>query len=341
MTDLPLGGKRILFFSPKFFGYEKEILHEMEKMGAKVVFHSHLPSEHPWIKGLFRLFPKIAWFFSDIFFFSWLEKCHLQSFDLILIVKGEGLSPKFIESLRKRYLSAHIVIYLWDSTLNCKHVELKYPYIDEIFSFDPVDCDRITRFKYRPLFFLNKYLNEANSPSGHGLFFIGTLNGDRPKVICRFLESLKQEVLFDYWLFVRSKIELILRKCFDPYLRKLDSTRLLFIPMPAETTVLHLKDCAAVLDMEHPKQNGLTMRTFEVIASGKKLITTNKFIKDHDFYDPSRICVIDRNNPSIPVDFLKSEVAPLSIEFTSKYSLRGWIMEILGVAPISGKKLIV
>ena len=333
MTDLPLGGKRILFFSPNFFGYEKEILHEMEKMGAKVIFQSHLPSEHPWVKGLFRFFPKIAWFFSDIFFFSWLKKCNEQCFDSILIVKGEGLSPKFIESLRKRYLSAHIVLYLWDSILNCKHVELKYPYIDEIFSFDPVDCETNRHFKYRPLFFLNKYLNEANSASGHGLFFIGTLNGDRPKVIFRFRESLRQDVLFDYWLFVRSKILYVFRKCFDPYLRKLDSSHFLFVPMPVETSILHLKNCAAVLDMEHPNQNGLTMRTFEVIASRKKLITTNKIIKYHEFYDPSRICVIDRNNPFLSLDFLNSPFLPLNNEFFSKYSLAGWIMDLFGVAP--------
>jgi hypothetical protein len=331
MKDLPLNNKKVLFLSPKFFGYEKEIFSEMEEMGAKVSFRSHLPSEHPWIKTLFRICPKFAWFFSDIFFFSWLKNNNRQQFDLILIIKGEGLSPKFIESLRKTYSNAHMVLYLWDSTLNCKHVEQKYPYFDEVFSFDPVDCGRIKGFKYRPLFFLNKYLGEANSASGHVLFFLVTLNGDRPKVICRLIDSLKQDIIFDYWLFVRSKVELALRKLVDPYLRKIGSDRLLFIPMPAETTILHLKNCAAVLDIEHPQQNGLTMRTFEVIASGKKLITTNKLIKNHDFYDPSRICLIDRKHPLVSLDFFNIPFDPLYSHFVPKYSLRGWILEVLGL----------
>jgi len=332
MNSLPLKDKRILFFSPKTFGYEIEILHELENMGAEVIFHSHLPSEHPWIKGLFRVLPKAFWFMSDIHFYYWLKKIQFQNCDYILIVKGEGLSPKFIKSLRQRYPSSRIVLYLWDSTLNIKHVGLKYCYFDEIFSFDPVDCNNLARFKYRPLFFINKYLNVIDNPSGQGIFFLGTLNGDRPKVIYRLIASLKQNLIFDYWLFVRSKIELTLRKLADPSLRKIDSGRFLFKPMPSEIAVLHFRGCSAVLDIEHPKQNGLTMRTFEVIASGKKLITTNRFIKDHDFYDPSRICVIDRNNPSVPLDFLESETPPLRREFTLKYSLRGWIAEVLGIS---------
>jgi hypothetical protein len=332
MNDLPLGGKRVLFFCPKTFNYENEILHEMEAMGAEVFFHSHLPSEHPWVKGLFRIIPKALWLISDLCFFSWLENIRLQNCDYILVIKGEGLTPRFIKALRVRYPDSHIVLFLWDSIQNVRHVEFKYSFFDKIFSFDPVDCKKVAHFNYRPLFFINKYLNENKALSGQGIFFLGTLNGDRPKVIYRLVASLTAEILFDYWLFVRSKIELALRKIVDRSLRKLDSARFLFAPMSSELAVSHFKECLVVLDIEHPMQNGLTMRTFEVIASGKKLITTNRYVKNHDFYDPSRICVIDRYNPIIPPDFIKSDVPPVSHDFISKYSLRGWIKEVLGIA---------
>jgi hypothetical protein len=99
--------------------------------------------------------------------------------------------------------------------------------------------------------------------------------------------------------------------------------------MSLETIISNLDKCAAVLDIEYPKQAGLTMRTFEVLASRKKLITTNKTILQQDFYNPMRICFINRDNPSVPTDFLISEVPPLSDNFMTKYSLRGWLMEIL------------
>ena len=44
-----------------------------------------------------------------------------------------------------------------------------------------------------------------------------------------------------------------------------------------------------VLDISHPGQSGLTMRTFETIGAGKKLITTNADIKNYPFYNPENI----------------------------------------------------
>ena len=64
--------------------------------------------------------------------------------------------------------------------------------------------------------------------------------------------------------------------------------------MSYETLTFNMKDCHAVLDIEHPKQVGLTMRTFEVLASGRKLITTNRSIINHEFYDPLRMCYRQR-----------------------------------------------
>jgi hypothetical protein len=326
---LPLSGKKILFFSPKFFGYEKAILREMENMGADVTFRSGQPFEHPWSKGFIRLFPRISWYYSDRVYLSWLNKNAPKDCDLIFIVKGEGLSPNFLRTLRTRYPAAHVVLYLFDNIKNCRLINLKFPYIDEIFSFDPFDCRMQSRLKYRPLFFLDEYLKEDLNELGRGLFFIGTLNGDRPKIIYRLLASLPSEVGVDYWLFVRSRLELAIRKLFDRYLGNLDISHFLFKPMPLEIIKLHLNKCLAVLDIEHPKQIGLTMRTFETIASGKKLITTNKVIREHDFYDPSRIYIIKRDHPSLPPNFLISKVSPLSKSFVSKYSLRGWLLEIL------------
>jgi len=336
MTDLPLTGKKILFFCPKFFGYEKEMLAELQKMGADVTYRSAQPTEHPWFKGLLRIFPKLAWNFCDLYFFSWLKQHGPERCDLIFIVKGEGLSPNFIKHLRERYEGTKIVLYLFDSIKNCSNINLKFSYIDEIFSFDPDDCDKIPRLNYRPLFFIDKYQQSTAKNTGNKLFFVGTLNGDRPEVICRLLTSLGNNSTFDYWLYVRSRLELTLRRLLDRPLRKLDDKRFFYAPMSSEMISDHLNQCSAVLDIEHPGQTGLTMRTFEVIASGKKLITTNGRIKKHDFYDPARICVIDRLSPSVPDDFIIAETPPLSADFADHYSLHGWILEILNKSLYKG-----
>jgi hypothetical protein len=331
MTGTPLAGKKIIFFGPQTFGYEREIIREMQEMGAEVIFRSVRPVEHGWIIAALRIFPKLAWRLSDLFFFPWLKKTGPETCDIIFIIKGEGLSPRFLQALRNRYLAAASILYLWDSASNCKHIELKLPFFDDYFSFDPLDCRVFPQFKYRPLFFLDKYLKDSTVSEGNGLFFVGTLNGDRPKVISRLLSTLDPTIVFDYFLFVRSRLELALRRLIDKPLRHIDAAHLIFSPISSDILSNHIKRCTAVLDIEHPRQTGLTMRTFEVIASGKKLVTTNSSVVDQDFYDPARILVIDRNKPAVPPQFLASELPPFPPEFIAKYSLRGWLSEIFGV----------
>jgi hypothetical protein len=328
MSGGPLKGKKVLFFCPKTFGYETEILAELQKMGAEVTFHSDKPAEHTWSKAIIRLLPKLGWYYADKYFKSWITYHGPENCDVVFIVKGEGLSPNFLLLLKYKYPNAKVLLHLWDSIANVKYTDRKIPIVDEFSSFDPVDCKRLPNARYRPLFFVNSYLNSASYKRNKAIFFIGTLNGDRPKVICKVLRSLGQDVTFNYWLFVRSKLELVLRKLFDRSLARLNSSRFLFTSMSRETISLHLSQCSAVLDIEHPKQSGLTMRTFEVIASGKKLITTNNSIREHSFYNPARICIIDRNDPTMPLGFMDGDLPALPIDFLDNYSLRGWLIDI-------------
>mgnify|MGYP000956926756 FL=1 len=330
MIHTPLKGKRILFFCPKTFGYESEIFRELEEMGADVNYRSDRPSEHPWIKGFIRLFPQQAWCFCDLIYSHWIDRHGPKNCDFIFIIRGEGLSPNFIQKLRKRYPQARVLLHLWDNVANIKKVEMKFKHIDEISSYDPVDCDNFKEFRFRPLFFIDKYL--VNSVvSNKKLFFVGTLHSDRAKVIYKIKNALSSGTEFDYWLFIRSKWEYWFRILFDPYFRKLDSSRLIFKPMQFEIIANKLKECSIVIDIEHPNNSGLTMRTFEMLASGKKLITTNHYIKQHDFYDSTRINVIDRTNPILPPSFFGSDPILPSETFVKRYSLQGWLSEIFGV----------
>jgi hypothetical protein len=94
--------------------------------------------------------------------------------------------------------------------------------------------------------------------------------------------------------------------------------------------VAHIVACSrAVLDVEHPSQSGLTMRTIETLLSGKKLITTNLHIFNSNLFHPSRVHVIDRDNPEIPNDFLETPFEPVSSCLKKYYSCQYWINELL------------
>jgi hypothetical protein len=330
MIEMPLTDQKVLFFCPRTFDYEKEIIQDLKIMGADVTYCSDRPSEHPWVKGFIRLFPKQAWYYCDRVYSHWLEKNGPQNCNVIFIIRGEGLSPLFIRKLRNRYPKARILLHLWDNISNIKKVELKFPYVDEITSYDPNDCKKFNEFKFRPLFFIDKYL-QSSIVNNKKMLFIGTLHSDRARVLYKITNSLPPSVELDYWLLIRSRLEYLFRRMCDPYLRKLDRSRLIFKPMRFETIAQKYEECSIVVDIEHPNNSGLTMRTFETLAAGKKLITTNPFITQHDFYDATRIHVIDRNNPVISASFFESQSLAPSESFIRQYALNGWLRDIFGL----------
>lgn len=329
MSNLDLNGQQILFIAPRFFGYEKHIADAMTARGAAVHFCSDNPSENAWGKAALRLFPKLAWIFADRIHRAWLDRIELHHCDVVFIVKGEAVSPAFLNLLHQRYPRARFVLYLYDSIANVKHTDKKLASFDSVFSFDPADCKSYPAMRYRPLFFINQYRNNGREQSACGLFFFGTLNGDRPKVLARIIGELHKDIRFDFGLYVRSKIELVLRRLTDSSIGQIRSDRFVYKAMPADEIMRRMTACNCVLDIEHPKQTGLTMRTFEVLASGKKLITTNQSVRDAPFFDASNICVIDRMNPVIPKDFVHGPCKPMPPSFFENYSLESWLGDVL------------
>jgi hypothetical protein len=325
----PLAGCRILFFCSSFFGYERSIVEALVDLGAEVVFRCDRPYETPWFKSVLRLLPRVGQAIADLAHSRWLATLDQRAFDIVFVLKGEGLSNGLLADLHRRYPRAEFVLYLWDSLCNVPAVEKNLAVFDRIYSFDREDCARFPGFCYRALFFADRYWNPEPRP-GTGVFFLGTLNGDRPKVLAGVGPAVQSSGgILDYWLFVRSGVELRLRWLFDPSLRRLDPSRLLRTSLPADEVAGRFASSAAILDIQHPDQTGLTMRTFEVLAAGKKLITTNPKVREEDFFAPDLICVIDRNAPSIPAGFIDSPTPGIGEGFQRKYAIRGWAVEIL------------
>ena len=85
----------------------------------------------------------------------------------------------------------------------------------------------------------------------------------------------------------------------------------------------YCSESRAILDIAHPLQTGLTMRTIEVLFGiGRKLITTNKDIINYDFYNENNILIINRENLEIPKSFFEKEFIPYSKEFVESFFYR-------------------
>lgn len=83
------------------------------------------------------------------------------------------------------------------------------------------------------------------------------------------------------------------------------------------------------MDVQHPKQIGLTLRCLETLGAKRKLITTNQDIRNYDFYNPNNILVVDRNNPVVPNGFLNTPYTEVNKGIYDKYSITSWVKHIL------------
>ena len=115
---------------------------------------------------------------------------------------------------------------------------------------------------------------------------------------------------------------------FEKEYRKVSKQFFKFHSMSINDVASIMRRSKCVLDIQHPDQTGLTMRTIETVGSKKKIITTNKDIINYDFYDPSNILIIDRNNPQINREFIRGPFHGISESIRYKYTLAGWLEEI-------------
>jgi hypothetical protein len=300
-------------------------------MGYAVTWWDERASSATWYKLALRLFPAMTVRWSERSFLKRLHQLDPASITHVLVIKGEGLSRRVALKMRETLASASMGLYLWDGVENVKGVSKILTAFDSVATFDPLNAKNFG-WTYRPLFGRNISAIKDNAASMQfDWCFIGTIHSDRHSVIHRLRQRcdlLSKNFVFCYF---QSPLMLFMRRLLDWTLWLAPKGTLSTKPMSAADVAQVVECSMAVLDVEHPRQRGFTMRTIETLLAEKKLLTTNLHILDSDLYDPSRVCVINRTNPEIPAEFLDKSFLPVSASLRSYYSCEGWASELLSL----------
>ncbi len=328
--DKILSNKNILLFVPSFFGYEKMIFESTKKLGANPIIFEERPISGAFERGIAKIFPSLFdWKFAKRFK-NIIDNVDAH-IDYVVIVKCDCMSVKTIKYIRQKFADAKICLYLWDSIKNIKGIKKKIPYFDICSSFDDVDSKKYN-LRFRPLFY-NESNNKEECSIKYDLCFCGTVHSDRYFIINEISKQCKDESLtFFKYLFLSAKFLFYLYKIFLKGFRKAKKSEIAFNKMSPLELYLKENSSRIIIDIHHPKQIGLTMRTIQTaVLLNKKLITTNKNIVNYDFYSDKNIMVIDRKKPILDASFIKE--APIKIEQSIKirYSIEQWLLDVLGV----------
>ncbi len=327
-----LSDKTVLFISPKFFNYEVEIQDALKAFGAQVTWFDERPSNTFITKVLLRLDKKflrrkIERYYEDVLRLL-VERG--GDFDYILIISPESISKTQIEKFKEKFSHAKIILYMWDSFKNKGALEI-LPLVDTALTFDSEDAKKYN-LKHRPLFYIEAYKNKKKEEL-YDLLFVGTAHSDRYNFIKKVVQHIPDYFKLKLFFFLGSKKLFWTKKVFDPDFRTVKFKDVCFASLSHQKNADLVHSSKIILDINHPEQIGLTMRTLETLGAQKKLITTNRDIINYDFYNPTNILVIDRKNPVIPEVFLTSSFNPSSLHLLEKYSIKGWIRELFDIEP--------
>lgn len=318
--------KKILFFCVKFFDYEIKIKRKLEELGATVYYYDERPKNDLLTKALIRINKNVINKSIEEYYEKILKETEDIEFDYLFIIKAEVTPKWFLETFRKNNPKTEFVLFLWDSIVNCGNVSNALHLFDKKYTFDYDDTKKYD-LNFQPLFYVQSYADIANYKAyQNDLLFIGTAHTDRYR-ICKKIE--KQCIEFGlnpyFYFFLQSPYVFYHKKIFEEGFSNVQKEDISFVSLTHSDTVRLYKKSSVILDIQHTKQTGLTMRTLETLGAGRKIITTNPRIKYYSFYQPENVLIVDRDNPIINKSFFEQDYKPIDKDILYSYSIESWL----------------
>lgn len=331
MSERRTDRRRALVVGPAFFGYEHDIVSELERQGYATEFLDERPSNSSVARAVLRVRKSLIARSVERHFREAAARVSDNDFDLVLVIKGEVVPRWFVELLRQRNPRARFVFYTFDSLANSSNCLELLDCFDARLSFDRDDVEKDDRFSYLPLFYTPEFSGAASArpmaERRHTLTFVGTLHSERYAFAQRLFAGRAGTYAFFY---VPARWYFAVTKYLTRENRSVPWRDVTFRPMRKRDIADAFFDSRAVLDVQRLGQVGLTMRTFEVLAAGAILVTTNPAIKRESFYDEDRIVVVgsdwDATRLSQELDRRGTAAGPPA--GFDAYSLASWVARI-------------
>lgn len=319
-----LSGKKILFIGPEYYDYHTNIIQKLESFGANIDYYPEMINNFTQraAKIIKREFRKWV---QQRYLNVILKKIASQHYDIFFLIRGEIITPEFIEKIKNFSPDVYCVMYQWDSVTHNNYLS-KLSYFDQISTFDKTDAQKYA-INYLPLFYTDQYKNIAHLTLGatYDIVFYGAYHSDRLQIIKQIDKQAKEQNLNFYHHLYITKFSLF-RGLLTGVIKKTDLPFLKTFTVPSSIIHNAYSQTKAVLDIEMKNQNGLTIRTLEVLGSNLKLITTNANIADEPFYDSKRIMIIDRKKIKLESSFFENNLVwDTEIE---QYHIDNWLSNI-------------
>jgi hypothetical protein len=219
-----------------------------------------------------------------------------KSYDLVLIIKGRGMSKSLINKLRE--ICPKVVGYNFDSFKYHSAPLNWYKNVTDYYTFDYRDAENHS-IKIVELF-SSLPENKKAKKIKYSISAIVRNHSNRLKYIDRVLKAVNSDKVFIY-IFEKDIFTFIYNFVKNPILYYKYYKYIYFKPLSYSKYVEILQLSNYTIDYAHPKQTGITIRCFEALSCQTKIITNNPF-NNYNINLNNGNNILFRNNTD-PIDF--------------------------------------
>ncbi|WP_445439367.1 hypothetical protein [Citrobacter portucalensis] len=286
-------------------------------------------SENRYVSKLFsqRLYPALL-IFIGFLLSKWNKNREKIKYDSVLYFAIDDFYTLAKLIKKNKDIKNHI-LWLWNpcTSLGCNSIDVKIKLFFiklfgvKIYTFDMDDANKYNLNYHNQVYAVGKFKNnqrEFNKNNGDVLF-VGANKG-------RLDILLKLEKIF-------TSIGLIPRfyVLTDNERKENNNIHYLSQNMDYTTYIDYIKASEFVLDIVQDGQSGLTLRALEAAFFRKKLITTNKNIKNSNLYNENNVYLIDIDDPYIKSNltyFCQKKYIPYDKDVLADYDVLTFLNKI-------------
>lgn len=294
----------LLILPRSFYSFARIIERSLAELGYETTVANEEYPENPLGKVMAKLDLPIARRITrKVINARFLEG---RRYDLVVIIKGRGIGPRLMEDLQRH--ADRVVGYHFDA--------LSYDRATERWA---EGTDRVSTFDYRdaaakgwPL--VELFSAEQPPAAGRGIEirFSAIMRNHSNRL--RYLDSVAEALRIEpgdafVYIFEQDVRSLAWNFLKQPALYWRWRKNIHRTPLPYDDYRRVLATSDFTIDYAHPKQSGLTMRSFEALANGAKLITNNPNVRNSPHFDADHAVVF---LPGGDAGKLREEVARLA-----------------------------
>ncbi|MDT0677689.1 hypothetical protein [Autumnicola musiva] len=276
----------LLIVPTSFYSYSEHLKQALTLKNYNVVIANHEYPENTFGKIMGKLgIPLLLRMTKKKIIKKFIKN---KSYDLVIIVKGRGMSTQLIEQLKR--VSTKVVSYTFDSFKYHPAPLRWYKQVDNFYTFDYRDAQKhdlqiIELFSSMPESSSAKKINYQISA-------IVRNHSDRLKYISSVLNAISEKEAFIY-IYEQNIILFLQNFIKNPFLYIRFWKYISFKSLPYEDYIRILRESNFTIDFAHPSQTGITIRCFEALSSQTKIITNNSHVRHYKYFNSDNTILFD------------------------------------------------